>query len=71
MIITPIRATIIPKKTFNFGFSLRNSTDKKNIKTGPDEAITGALILSVFCNPKKKKEMFIVTPKKPTKNISK
>ena len=40
------------------------------MKTGPEEAITGTLILSVFAKPKKKKEIFIVIPKKPTNNIS-
>ena len=40
------------------------------MKTGPEEAITGTLILSVFANPKKKKEIFMVIPKKPTSNIS-
>ena len=40
------------------------------MNTGPEEAITGTLILSVFANPKKKKEIFIVIPKKPTSNIS-
>src|SRR3989339_116949 len=40
------------------------------MKTGPEEAIIGTLILSVFTNPKKKKEIFMVIPKKPTSNIS-
>jgi len=35
----------------------------KKPKTGPAEAITGALMLVPFSRPKKKKEIFIVIPK--------
>jgi len=61
---TPKKAIIIPNKTFNFGFSLRKIIDKINNKIGLEEAITGALILTVLCKPKKKKKILTNTPKK-------
>lgn len=65
-----MNAIVIPKRTFLCIFSFKNITESMNIRSGPVEAITGALILVVFSSPRKKKDIFTVMPKKDATSIS-
>jgi hypothetical protein len=67
---TPINDVTIPQKTRWRGFSLKKKTESKNKKMGCEDAIMGALILSVFGSAKKKKEMFMVIEKNAPRQIS-
>jgi hypothetical protein len=54
----------IPFNIFFWGFSPSIKIEKRYKKTGPEEAIMGALTEGACLSPRKKKEMFTVIPKK-------
>jgi hypothetical protein len=68
--ITPIRPIIEPIISLFLGFSWRRKKEAMIRKIGPAEPIIAALILGASSNPKKKKAMFTVTPRKPIKKTS-
>jgi hypothetical protein len=71
IIKTPINDKRIPVMTFLRGLSFKKRMEKIYKKIGCDEAIIGALILSVFCIPRKKKLILMLMPKKaPSNNIN-